>query len=280
MSLSRACALYGISRQAVYQRLQRHKARQAVLNPVKSLVLHHRRRMPRLGTRKLYWLIKPQLERQGIKLGRHGLFDYLRAQKRLVQPKKRYTKTTNSRHWLKKSPNLFGDLPLGRPEQAFVSDITYVKSHEGVHYLSLVTDAYSRKIMGYALGRDLTTKPTVEALRRALRARQTNQPLIHHSDRGVQYCSARYQTVLREHSVSPSMTDGGDCYQNALAERVNGILKQEFLLYRCKTFTQLERLIKESIDTYNCYRPHWSLGLETPESVHKKAGCLRQPAFV
>ena len=236
--------------------------------------------MPRLGTRKLYYRIKPQLERLGIKLGRDGLFDYLRAEKLLVRPKKRYTKTTDSNHWLKKYPNLFGDMRLTQPEQAFVSDITYVKSDEGVHYLSLVTDAYSRKIMGYALGRDLTTRSTVEALQKALKARCSHRPLIHHSDRGVQYCSKDYQAVLHKHGVKSSMTDGGDCYQNALAERINGILKQEFLLYRCKTFAQLDRLIKESIAIYNGIRPHSSLGLKTPEAVHKKAGYLRQPAFV
>lgn len=248
--------------------------------PVKGLVLGYRQKMPQLGTRKLYSLIKPQLDELGIKLGRDGLFDYLRAQKLLIRAKKRYTKTTDSKHWLKKHPNLLADLQPDRPEQVFVSDITYVESDEGVHYLSLVTDAFSRKIMGYQLGQDLKAQHTVVALQQALSSRQDQRSLIHHSDRGVQYCSADYQSVLKQYDVQPSMTDGADCYQNALAERVNGILKQEFLLYRCKTMKQLDKLISESIDTYNRYRPHWSLGLKTPESVHKKAGCVEQPAFV
>lgn len=234
--------------------------------------------MPRLGTRKLYVLIKPQLVSLGVKLGRDALFDYLREHQLLIKPKRSYTKTTYSRHWMKKHPNLFGGMFVERPEQAFVSDITYVESDEGVHYLSLVTDACSRKIMGYELSHDMKASDTVKALKRATACRVTSEPLIHHSDRGSQYCSALYQEELSKHHIQPSMTDGYDCYQNALAERVNGILKQEFLLYRCKTFDDLKVLVAESIDTYNRLRPHLSLGMRTPEEVHKKAGCKWQPA--
>ena len=234
--------------------------------------------MPRLGTKKLYGLIQPELESRGIKLGRDGLFDYLRERGMLVKPKRSYTKTTYSRHWMKKHPNLFGDMVVNRPEQAFVSDITYVESDEGVHYLSLVTDACSRKIMGHELSHAMKASDTVKALQRAATNRLTTAPLIHHSDRGSQYCSALYQEALSKHDIQPSMTDGYDCYQNALAERVNGILKQEFLLYRCKTFDDLKQLVAESIDIYNRLRPHLSLGMKTPEDVHKKAGCEWQPA--
>ncbi len=234
--------------------------------------------MPRLGTRKLYGLIRAELELRGIKLGRDGLFDYLREQGMLVKPKRSYTKTTYSRHWMKKHPNLFSDMVVDKPEQAFVSDITYVESDEGVHYLSLVTDACSRKIMGYELSHTMKASDTVKALQGAAANRLTTAPLIHHSDRGSQYCSALYQEVLSKYGIQPSMTDGYDCYQNALAERVNGILKQEFLLYRCKTFDDLKRLVAESIDVYNRLRPHLSLGMKTPEDVHKKADCEWQPA--
>lgn len=230
-----------------------------------------RRRMPRLGTRKLYYLLKPELEERGIKLGRDGLFDYLRDQRMLVKPKRSYTKTTDSRHWMKKHPNLFNDMVMERPEQAFVSDITYVESDEGIHYLSLVTDACSRKIMGHELSYAMRASDTVKALQRAAAARISTAPLIHHSDRGSQYCSGLYQKALKRHDIKPSMTDGYDCYQNALAERVNGILKQEFLLNRCKTFEELKVVVAESIDTYNQLRPHLSLGMKTPEAVHKKA---------
>ncbi len=234
--------------------------------------------MPRLGVRKLYFLLKPKLEDQGIKLGRDGLFDYLREQNLLVEPKRSYTKTTYSKHWMKKHPNLLADTEVERPEQVFVGDITYVESDEGVHYLSLITDACSRKIMGHELSREMKAKDTVKAITQAIGRRKTNLPLIHHSDRGVQYCSGLYQAELQRHNIVPSMTDGYDCYQNALAERINGILKQEFLLYRCKTFKELKVLVAESIEIYNRLRPHLSLGMKTPEEVHKKAGCVWQPA--
>ena len=221
--------------------------------------------MPRLGTRKLYELIKPELQRQDIKLGRDALFDYLRAEGLLVKPKKRYIKTTFSKHWMKKHPNLYKELRIDRAEQVFVSDITYLESEEGVHYLSLVTDAHSRKIMGYNLSRDMKAEQVVKALELAIDNRCHDEPAVHHSDRGSQYCSELYQNLLAKNAIKPSMTDGYDCYQNALAERVNGILKQEFLLYKCQSFDELNDLIDESIDTYNRYRPHLSLGMKTPE---------------
>ena len=234
--------------------------------------------MPRLGTRKLYFLLKPKLKQLGIKIGRDGLFDYLRENNLLVKPKRSYTKTTYSRHWMKKHPNLLQDLEVKRPEQVFVSDITYVESDEGVHYLSLVTDASSRKIMGHVLSHEMKASDIVKALEHAVSNRQTALPLLHHSDSGSQYCSALYQKALNKHQIKPSMTDGYDCYQNALAERINGILKQEFLIYRCKTFEDLQTLVKESIDVYNQLRPHLSLGMKTPNEVHKKASCNGQLA--
>jgi putative transposase len=235
------------------------------------MVLDLRRFMPRLGVRKLYWLIKPKLDSAGIKLGRDGLFKYLRDQRMLVKPRKAYTKTTNSKHWMKKHPNLLKNIEVNSPEQVLVSDITYLESDEGVHYLSLVTDAGSRKIMGHKLSKDMKAENVVKALRRAVQACTRTESLIHHSDRGLQYCSTVYQEELKAHGILPSMTDGYDCYQNALAERINGILKQEFLLCRCKSFEELEVLVSESIAIYNEMRPHLSLGMKTPEEVHRKA---------
>lgn len=269
--MSRACKLLGITRQAVYQREKRIEQRTIELAPVKVMVMELRRFMPRLGARKLYFLLKPKFDEQGIKLGRDGFFDYLRGHRLLVKPVKRYTKTTYSKHWMKKYPNRLESRKLNRAEQAFVSDITYVETEEGVHYLSLVTDAYSRKIMGYEVSDDMRAESVVKALRRAARQRKTRRSLIHHSDRGLQYCSAIYQKELRRHDITPSMTDGYDCYQNALAERVNGILKQEFLLYKCRTLNDLKSLVQESVDIYNRLRPHLSLGMKTPEEIHKKA---------
>ena len=255
----------------MYQRIQAYHERQQQLRPVTGWVLDWRRLMPRLGTRKLYHLIKPQLIEAGIKLGRDGLFNYLREQRLLVRPKRSYTKTTHSKHWMKKHPNLLKEQQACSPEEVFVSDITYVESTEGTHYLSLVSDAYSRKIMGYCLSDDLTAKHMVTALKRAIAQRQYIKPAIHHSDRGLQYCSHDYQAALAKAQITPSMTDGYDCYQNAMAERINGILKQEFLIQKCSTYKELNTVIKESIMIYNQLRPHLSLGMQTPEQVHQKA---------
>ena len=276
--MRRACKLLGITRQAVYQREKRIEQRSIELKPVKGMVMGLRRFMPRLGGRKLYILLKPKLDERGIKLGRDGFFDYLREHRLLVQPVKRYIKTTHSKHWMKKHPNRLEGQELKRAEQAFVSDITYVETDEGVHYLSLVTDAYSRKIMGHEVSDNMRAESVVKALRQAAQQRQTQKPLIHHSDRGLQYCSSIYQQELKRHGIEPSMTDGYDCYQNALAERVNGILKQEFLLYKCRNLNELKRLVEESIQTYNFMRPHLSLNMKTPEEMHRKATSMVEVA--
>tara|TARA_R110002033_G_scaffold33225_2_gene70550 strand:+ start:2813 stop:3541 length:729 start_codon:yes stop_codon:yes gene_type:complete len=241
--------------------------------------MYWRNYMPRVGTRKLYQLIKPELVKQGIKLGRDGLFTYLKEQGMMVVPKKSYTKTTNSKHWMKKHPNLLVDYKPSAPEQVFVSDVTYVESDEGVHYLSLVTDAYSRRIMGYELSREMKATDVVKALNMAVKEQVYLTETIHHSDRGLQYCSKVYQDKLKESGMLPSMTDGYDCYQNALAERINGILKQEFLLYKCRNLEELTQLVAESIFIYNVMRPHLSLGFKTPNQVHKKDQKQEQLAF-
>ena len=271
--------MFETSRQAVYQWKGRVAERHRVLSPIKDLVLYWRRFMPRIGTRKLYHLIKPQLDAQRIKLGRDGLFSYLRNERLLVPVRRSYHKTTQSKHWLRKHPNLLKDRQVNDVEQVFVSDITYLQSDEGTHYLSLVTDAYSRKIMGYEVSDEMKTGDVIKALKMAITQRRTDKPAIHHSDRGLQYCSAEYQKLLAEQDISPSMTDGYDCYQNAMAERVNGILKQEFLLYRCRTLAELKKLVAQSIEVYNKLRPHLSLGMKTPELVHKKASYKMQLAI-
>ncbi|WP_419833831.1 IS3 family transposase [Vibrio sinaloensis] len=278
VSLARICRLCGISRQSVYQGEKRAAARQIELAPVKQMVLELRRYMPRVGTRKLYFLLKPKLEKAGIKLGRDALFDYLRNERLLVRPKRSFIKTTNSQHWMQKHPNLLKKLKPSHPKEVLVSDITYVQSDKGVHYLSLVTDAFSRKIMGYELSHEMKATDVVKALRKAIRARQYRCSCIHHSDRGLQYCSTVYQEQLKSGGIKSSMTDGYDCYQNALAERVNGILKQEFLLNRCQDIKELNQLVKESISIYNNMRPHLSLGMKTPSEVHEKSQLLTQLA--
>jgi putative transposase len=262
--------LFGVSRQAVYQFEQRKAQRQKELSQIQPLIRDVRMKMPRLGTRKLYYLLKNDFDSLQIKIGRDGLFDYLRSENLLIKPKKNYTKTTQSKHWLHKHPNLLQGFTPERAEQVFVSDITYVKIRERTHYLSLVTDAFSRKIMGYQVSDNLNTENMLGALKMAVRNRKTQLPLIHHSDRGLQYCAASYQDQLNAHSITPSMTDGYDCYQNALAERINGILKQEFLIETCNNKKELKRLVAESVQIYNEMRPHLSLNMKTPNLVHEK----------
>lgn len=248
----------------------RNKNRTKQLSQVKLMVQSVRMIMPRLGTRKLFYLLADSFQQSHIKIGRDALFDFLRSENMLIKPKKNYTKTTNSKHWLKKHPNLYMGLNIERPEQVFVSDITFLKCNDKTHYLSLVTDAYSRKIMGYKLSDNMNAENVVQALNMAIKQRSTSKELIHHSDRGLQYASEIYQNKLKIACIRPSMTDGYDCYQNALAERINGILKQEFLYRICNNVKDLEKLIKESIEIYNNKRPHLSLNMKTPTFVHKK----------
>ena len=181
-------------------RMAAHKEQ---LKPVKDLVMYWRQFMPRVGGKKLYKLLKPKLEELRIKLGRDSFFDYLREQQLLVKPKKNYTKTTNSQHWMRKHPNLLKEYKPNAAEEVFVSDITYVKSAIGVHYLSLVTDAYSRKIMGYELSDEMKATDVVKALDMAVKQRLYQRDCIHHSDRGLQYCSEVYQAKLLAHSIKP-----------------------------------------------------------------------------
>ena len=271
--------LLGLTRQAIYQRESREKKRAIELAPVKDMVLEIRRFMPRLGGKKLYFLLKSKFVEEGITLGRDNFFSYLKSENLLVKPRRSYTKTTFSKHWMKKHPNLLKEFKPKEPEEVFVSDITYVQSDQGVHYLSLVTDAYSRKIMGYELSDEMKATDVVKALDMTIDNREYQCSAIHHSDRGLQYCSQVYQTKLSESDIKPSMTDGYDCYQNALAERINGILKQEFLLYKCKNLDELKELVDESILIYNDMRPHLSLGMKTPNQVHKKDQMQKQLAL-
>lgn len=271
MSLQLSCELSGISRQAFYKRqkaLLKHKDQ---MDQVADLVRSERREMPRLGTRKLYFLLRQNFLKGGLKVGRDKLFSYLRHMNMLVRPVKSYTKTTNSRHWMHKHPNLVKGFKACAPEQLWVSDITYIPMQSKTSYLSLITDAYSRKIMGFHVSEDLRTENMVSALKMAIRNKRTNNTIIHHSDRGLQYCSDAYQKVLDSNNLICSMTDGYDCYQNALAERMNGILKMEFLYYKYPDLQTLRRSVEQSVHIYNNKRPHLALELLTPEKVHKKS---------
>jgi putative transposase len=263
----------GISRQAYYKRRQSEARRHSQAEAVAALVRHVRLRQPRLGTRKLHHLLGPTLAGHGLKLGRDRLFDVLRAARLLVVPHRAYHKTTHSHHRFRRHPNLLKAGPdqvvPSAPEQVWVADITYLPTAGPFVYLSLVTDAFSRKIVGYHVHDSLQTEQVSQALKMALRTRRTREPLIHHSDRGIQYCSTYYQAIHARHGLRCSMTDGYDCYQNALAERVNGILKDEFLRQRPADLKQAAKMVEQSVHIYNHERPHTSLQYKTPDAVHR-----------
>lgn len=201
------------------------------------------------------------------------MFDVLRNARLLVANRRAYHKTTDSHHRFHRHPNLVkagpAQIRVTRSEQLWVADITYLPTADKVVYLSLVTDAHSRKIVGWHVHASLQTEEVAQALKMALRERKTREQLVHHSDRGIQYCSNYYQALHRSHGLKCSMTDGYDCYQNALAERVNGILKTEFLLNQPTDLAQARRLVAESVQIYNHERPHLSLKMQTPDAVHR-----------
>lgn len=271
--MQRSCRLYGVSRQGLYQRRQR-QARQAewaeqVLDQVKFV----RTKLPRLGTRKLKHKIAPLLRAQGVVCGRDALFTLLRQRGLLVPKKRSYTKTTDSHHRFHCHPNLVKDAPKPTaPNQLWVSDITYLPTRQGTVYLSLVTDAFSRRIVGHHVHASLHTTGCLAALERAVRgAGQAASGTIHHSDRGSQYASDAYQAALSKAKLRCSMTDGYDCYQNALAERVNGILKDEFLFVLPDDLAQARLLVDQAVHLYNEERPHLALNYLTPNQVHQQA---------
>jgi len=226
--------------------------------------------MPRSGTRKLHTILREDLKR--LNVGRDKLFDILRANKMLIPPKRSYHITTNSHHRFKKHNDLVKNAEYTRPEQVWVSDITYIGNRNKPQYLSLVTDAYSKKIVGYEVLDNLRTTIVLKALRMAIKNRTyKDYPLIHHSDRGLQYCSNAYQKLLSKHNIIVSMTETYDPRANAIAERVNGILKQEFMIADYDlNLEHIKVLVKESIQIYNTKRPHYSCYMKTPEQMHKQ----------
>lgn len=227
---------------------------------------------PRVGTRKLHAMLQPEIAQSGASLGRDALFDLLRRARLLVANRRAYHKTTDSHHRFRRHPNLLNGehkrIPQ-RPEEVWVADITYVPTREKFAYLSLVTDAYSRKIVGHHVHSTLQTEEVAVAFKKALKQRRSDLPLIHHSDRGIQYCSSLYQDLHAKHGVTCSMTDGYDCYQNALAERVNGILKGEFLLNKPANLEEAKKMVDQSVQIYNQKRLHLSLKYKTPDAVHR-----------
>lgn len=269
---NRVCKSLNISRTAFYKSKGRHlrilKHEQVTLNLIKQ----RRALLPREGGKKLYKAIKPELNKYNLKIGRDKIFEILRKEDLLVKPKKAYHKTTNSRHWFHKYKNQVKNFVPSKPHQLWVSDITYLKLHKGHCYLALITDAYSRKIVGYDISDTLELTGAKRALKMALKQLPNEHKLVHHSDRGVQYCSYEYTGTLIENEVCISMTEENHCYENAMAERVNGILKDEFFLdYRFPNLSSARKASIDAINKYNQVRLHVSLNYKIPGKVHVNA---------
>jgi len=263
--------LFGKSRQAYYHK-ERHQLKQGTDELlVLDLVTALRREIPGLGTTKLHLLLQNSFNKSGIKMGRDKLHALLKFRGLLVTKKRTIPKTTNSCHWMRKYPDLISDLPVRSTESVWVCDLTYICVGYDFNYLSLITDAHSRMIMGYCLHQFLTTEGCLKALNMALTARnKINNRLIHHSDRGSQYCSFEYVNKLRNAEIAISMTQSGSPYENAMAERINGILKHDFKLNRVfKNHMEALLATDSAIKNYNNLRPHMSCNYMTPALAHE-----------
>ena len=276
IGVERLCRLFGKTRQAYYKLGSDRVYRSLAQTMILKLVGEIRKDQPRIGTRKLHYMLEGTLRQHGIEIGRDKFFDLLGQHGLLVRRRKRRKLyTTNSNHPFYKYPNLIKGLQPVCAGALWVSDITYIRMINNFCYLSLVTDAYSRKIVGYCLYPTLGKEGPLGALNMALRQRKDKQLLIHHSDRGIQYCCKEYIGIQDVHKISISMTENGDPYENAMAERVNGILKDEFGLGKTfNNFEQAQAAVTSAIAIYNKQRPHASCGYLTPEQAHKLHGIL------
>lgn len=271
-TISGLCRLVGISRQGYY-RLRKVRERQQVDEDlVVQLVRGERALHPRMGARKLHLELKESLVQAGVDLGRDRFSDILKRADLLVERKKNSIRTTFSNHTLPVYRNLLYDLEPTASNQVWVSDITYICTDKGFLYLALVTDLYSRKIVGWHLGESLEATECLKALQMAIEQLPAHRWPIHHSDRGSQYCCHLYVQALQERGLPISMTEKNHCYENCYAERVNGILKDEYNLdlgFRNKKHAQLA--VAQSIDLYNNHRPHGSIGMRKPAQFHRAA---------
>lgn len=265
-----ACYLYGIDRQVYYRRIKRRLSKQNKATEIVSMVIEIRKTMPRLGARKLYFLLSQKL--QSMNVGRDKFFDILRANHMLILPKRSYHITTNSHHRFRKHTNKILGLEINRPEQVWMSDITYIGKREKPCYLSAVTDANSKKIMGHYFADNMYTESSLNALKIAIKKRVNKKDtLIHDWDRGLQYCANEYQKSLNKNRILPSMTQNSDPYENAVAERINGILKQEFMIDKYhQNLDIMKKIVQVSIEIYNNQRPHYSDYMLTHNQLHQQ----------
>jgi len=261
---------FGVSKQAYYQQLIREKVRDLEREKILDWIIDYRKTLPKTGTRKLVEYLQPKMVQENIKMGRDAVNDLLRIRGMLIKKTKRYFITTDSKHFFYKSPNLLTELKITHSEQVFVSDITYIKTDQGHAYLALVTDAYSRKIMGWSLQDNMKVSMVKEALNMAYKnCIFKHKSIIHHSDRGIQYCCPDYSLYAEKKGFTLSTTQQYDPYENAIAERINGILKYEFgLKNTLKSVEIAQKMVKEAVDLYNNLRMHWSLDFKKPQEVH------------
>jgi putative transposase len=271
------CGLFGYSRQAYYQQMNYNYKEVVKSEILLQMVTQERKLMPRIGGRKLLYMIQDRLPEE-LMLGRDSFFNFLRDYGLLVRKKRFRAKTTFSNHWLRKYPNLIKEFIPDGPHQLWVSDITYVETDEGFVYLFLITDAYSRKIIGWSISDTLEANNAVIALYMALSQLPVGvKNVFHHSDRGVQYCCDKYVKLLEKNHFQISMTENGDPLENAIAERVNGILKTEWIYdLKLKTKQEAKEEVYKIINTYNINRPHCSLDMLTPEQAHNHSGNLKK----
>ncbi len=276
-SIQTLCSLLGYSRQAFYK-FVKHAEKEALQHDlILQEVLRIRKTLKRLGTRKLLFKMEGFMREHHIEIGRDAMFDLLATHKLLIRKRKRRVPvTTFSDHWMRKYPNLIVDFIPTAPNQLWVSDITYITLKEDFAYLSLITDAYSRKIVGFYLSETLSADGCIKALQMALNNNPQLGRLIHHSDRGSQYCCADYVSILDKHFVKISMTQSGDPLENAIAERVNGILKDELLEKIYINYQEAKQAIAAAISIYNYQRPHSSIDMLTPIEAHLREGELKR----
>ena len=271
MTTYELCELFGYTKQAFYKRKKNVRTPKYNSELLRSLVVTIRKQLPRTGGKKLYVMLQGEFIKHHISICRDNFLDFLKAEYLQVPKARRYYKTTNSRHWMKRYPNLISNLVLNRPEQVWVADITYLRTKEKTYYLHLLTDACSKKIVGYQLSDNLMSSTTVKALEMALINRETKNQLIHHSDRGLQYCSKEYTELLKKNNILISMTQEYDPYENAVAERVNGILKEEFGLHEIfENYQNLNKQVTQAITLYNNFRIHMSINMITPNQAHQQ----------
>ena len=274
--LNASCRLLGYTRQAFYKQKLRIERKAISAELILQEVVKIRSEQRRIGVRKLHHMIAAFMYEHSVEMGRDALYELLRDHSMLIRRRRRTgPRTTYSAFWRERYPNLTKDFEPVGSNQLWVSDITYIRVKEGFAYLSLVTDAYSRKIVGFHLNGNLSAKGPASALRMALRNNPDRDNLIHHSDRGLQYYSSEYMKLIGD-KIRISMTEKSDPLENAIAERVNGILKQELLAKRYESFSEATREVAKAVSTYNHLRPHLSIDMLTPNEAHARNGHLQR----